>query len=384
MDDVVILAALRTPTGRAGGQFRSLTPEQLAAPVLTALLAKSGVDPAAVDEVILGNAVGPGGNLARLCLLAAGLPVTVPGLTVDRQCGGGLEAVRLATALLQSGAAGCVMAGGVESCSQEPVRLGADGRALPRARFAPDHLGDPDMGAAAEDLAAACGIGRPEQDAWAHRSQERALAALAAGAFSAEVVPVPVTETGGGTRLVARDETPRRLLPLAKLAALPPVFRPAGSVTAGNSCRRNDGAAALLLSTAAEAARRGLRPLARVVATAVVGVPPAAPGLGPAAAIRALSARTGIALARVDLFEINEPFAALALACVRDLGLPPERVNPWGGALALGHPYGATGAILLTRLVHGLARTRERYGLAALGIAGGLGMATLVERWPCE
>ncbi|HEY8449918.1 MAG TPA: thiolase family protein, partial [Bacillota bacterium] len=306
MVDVWILAAKRTPIGKAHGQFRNVSPEALAAAAIRGALQQAGVPAEAVDEVILGNAVGPGGNLARVALLAAGLPASVPGLTVDRQCGGGLEAVRLAAALIRSGAGRCYVAGGVESTSQEPLRISAEGVPLKRARFAPDDLGDPDMGEAAETLAERLGISREAQDRWAHRSQTRTLAAIADGLFASELVPVPVPGPTGKP-FVDRDETLRRPLPLERLRRLPPAFREYGTITAGNACRRNDGAAALVLASGAMlpglASATGLRTLARLLDVAVVGVPPELPGLATAAAVQALLERTGLGRDDIDLYE---------------------------------------------------------------------------------
>lgn len=386
--EAYVLAAKRTPVGKAGGRLRRVPPEVLAAVAVRAALEQAGVGGDRVDEVILGNAVGPGGNLARLALLEAGLPVHVPGLTVDRQCAAGLEAVRLAAALVRAGAGTCYVAGGVESTSQEPDRILPDGTRLRRARFAPDRLGDPDMGEAAEALARRYGISRADQDAWAAESRARARAAVRAGVFEAEIAPVPLPAGPDGVQWVAQDELPRRDLPLDRLAALPPAFVDGGTVTAGNACRHNDGAAALVIASeavcrrAAEAGATGdgPRPLGRIVDAVAVGVRPDLPGAGAGAALRALAARTGVDLGHVDLFEISEPFAAVVLACMRELGLPPGKVNVWGGALALGHPYGATGAILLVRLLYGLRRLGGRYGAVAVASAGGLGAAMLVER----
>ncbi|AWK89972.1 thiolase family protein [Azospirillum thermophilum] len=382
----VIVAARRTPVGRIGGMLRDLPVEHLAAPVIRAVLADAGLDGAEVEEVILGNAVGPGGNVARLSALQAGLPVAVPGVTVDRQCGSGLEAINQAARLIESGAVDVVLAGGVESTSTAPWRvekpdsLYRSPRFYGRARFAPDAVGDPDMGVAAENVAEAWGIGRGRQDAYALESHRKAVAAQAAGRFTREIVPLTLPDG----RIAAQDECPRADTSAGKLARLRPVFREGGTVTAGNACPVNDGAAVVAL-VSEERFRRMGRPAGLLVAdSAAAGVEPRLLGTGPIPAVRRLLARNpGLALGDVDLVEFNEAFAAQVLACLDTLGIARERVCVGGGALALGHPYGASGAILVTRLFSELlfppAGTAPRRGLATLGIGGGLGLATLLE-----
>lgn len=376
----VIVAARRTPIGRMGGALRDLPVEDLAAPVIRAVLADAGIDPAEVDDVLLGNAVGPGGNVARLSALAAGLPVAVPGVTVDRQCGSGLEAVNMAARLVEAGAGEVFLAGGVESTSTAPWRVARPAgpyrtpRFYDRARFAPEAVGDPEMGGAAENVARACGITRERQDAFALESHRKAVAAQAAGRFTREIVPLALPH--GGT--VERDECPRPDTSAEKLARLPPAFVPGGTVTAGNACPVNDGAAVVaVVSERRFAAMAGARGLV-VVDSAAAGVDPNLLGTGPIPAVRRLLARQpGVNLADVDLVEFNEAFAAQVLACLDALEIPQTRVSVGGGALALGHPYGASGGVLMTRLFSEL-RTGQR-GLATLGIGGGIGLATLVE-----
>ncbi|HYE00376.1 MAG TPA: thiolase family protein [Alphaproteobacteria bacterium] len=378
-----IVAARRSPVGRMGGALRDLPVEALAAPVLRAVVEDAGLDPAGIDEVMLGNAAGPGGNVARLSLLQAGLPLDVPGVTIDRQCGSGLEAVNLAAALIASGAADCVLAGGVESTStapwraERPARPGGLPRFYGRARFAPDAIGDPEMGVAAENVARACGIDRARQDAYALASHAKAVAAQDAGRFDREIVPLP---TGGG--LVHRDECPRRDTSLEKLARLPAAFVPGGTVTAGNSCPLNDGAAIVAVVSARRWAALGRPPALRVRATAAAGVDPNLLGLGPVPAVERLLRRSGVERGAINLVEFNEAFAAQVLASLDRLGLPESRVNRGGGALALGHPFGASGAILTVRLFSEMLdpKANAALGLATLGIGGGLGVATLVER----
>jgi len=375
----VLVAARRTPIGRVGGALAKLDVAALSSPVLRALvddLVSLGCNDIDIDEVVLGNCTGPGGNPARVALLAAGLGVEVPGLTVDRQCGSGLEAIAVATHRVLAGAS-CVLAGGVESASTAPQRsaLQADGSraAYDRARFAPDELGDPDMGPAAEALAAAAGITRERQDAYALRSHQRALLAADQGRFAAELVPV------GG---VVADERPRRGLTTDLLSRFKPAFAAGGTVTVGNSCGVNDGAAALAIVDEETRQRLGLPGLA-VRAYASHGVDPRLPGLGPVPAVRSVLAAAGLFMRDVGAVEITEAFAAQVLACTDALGLDPmsDAVCAEGGAIALGHPWGASGALLVVRLFSRMVRQDgPRWGLATCAIGGGQGVAMLVER----
>jgi acetyl-CoA C-acetyltransferase len=387
MTEALIIAARRTPIGRAGRSLKTLTVDALAVPVLQALLVDGGLEAQAVDEVILGNAVGPGGNPARLALLAAGFPVDVPGVTVDRQCGSGLEAIHLGARLIQAGAAEVVIAGGAESVSTAPWRMAKPAslyetpRFLDRARFAPDALGDPDMGEAAETVAQRFQISRDRQDRFALASHQKAIAAQQAGRFQAELVPIAAS----GVPLLEADECPRANLTLARLAKLPPAFEPGGTVTVGNACPINDGAAAVLLVSAGQYRALNCSGGLRIVDAVAAGVEPTILGMGPVAAIQKLLRRhPHLSLDQIDRVEFNEAFAAQVLACLDALAIPKAKVNTAGGAIALGHPYGASGAILMTRLFTDLVRhplqPSLRWGLATLGIAGGLGLATLVER----
>jgi len=377
----VIVAARRTPIGRIGGSLRDLPVEDLTAPVIRAVLADAGLEPGEVDDVLLGNAVGPGGNVARLSALAAGLPVAVPGVTVDRQCGSGLEAVNMAARLIEAGAGEVYLAGGVESTSTAPWRVEKPAtpwrtpRFYDRARFAPDSVGDPEMGVAAENVARAWGITRERQDAFALASHRKAVAAQASGRFAREIVPLNLPVG----RVIDRDECPRPDTSAEKLARLPAVFVPGGTVTAGNACPVNDGAAVVaVVSERRFAALAGARGLL-VADSAAAGVDPTLLGTGPIPAVRRLLARhPGLDLDGIDLVEFNEAFAAQVLACLDTLGIPEDKVSVGGGALALGHPYGASGAVLVTRLFSELAPGQR--GLATLGIGGGLGLATLLER----
>lgn len=381
----VIVAARRTAIGTAGRGFADHTVDALAAPVVAA--AAAAVAPAGlpVDDVVLGNCMGPGGDLARVTALRAGLGTSVPGVAVDRQCGSGLDAVMQAASRVRAGDARLVIAGGAESASTAPHRHWPDsGERYARAPFAPAGFPDPDMGPAADDLARVRGIGRARQDAWAARSHARAAAAQAAGVFDAEIVPVDG---------VARDDRPRASMDVARLARFAPAFtpssaahprdgaRPGGTVTAGNSCGFSDGAAAMAVTTAEVARDLGL-PGLRVRAAAVAGGDPALPGLGGAPAARAALDRAGLRAADLGFVEITEAFAAQLLAVSDELGLDESTVSADGGAIALGHPWGASGAILLVRLAaRMLAPDADgRPGLAACSIGGGQGIAMIVER----
>jgi acetyl-CoA C-acetyltransferase len=373
----VVVDALRTPIGTAGHALARLTAPDLAAPLVRALtdrLGRLGAAPADVRDVVLGNCTGPGGDVARVAALQAGLPVSVPGLTVDRQCGSGLAAIALA-AVMAPAEPGVVLAGGVESASTAPWRSwppDADGEPVryARAPFAPADLGDPDMGPAADLLAADRGVSREDQDRYAARSHARAVATALAGGFDDELLPV------GG---VIRDERPREGLTVERLARLRPAFRPGGTVTAGNSCGISDGAALVAVVDAATHRRLGV-PGLRVLATATAGVDPNRPGRGLVPAARLALDRAGVDLADVDVVELNEAFAGQVLACCAELGLDPERVCPEGGALALGHPWGASGAVLAVRLFSQLVRRPGgRFGLAAIAVGGGQGVAMVVE-----
>ena len=379
----VIIAALRSPICRANGQLKQLRAPELLAPVLASLLASTGVEHAEVDDVIIGNAVGGGGNLARYAALQAGLPVTVPGLTVDRQCGSGLDAIALASRLVAAGGDPLFLAGGVESISTAPARATRDHDGglefYSRATFVPPEFGDPDMGVAAENVAGSFGVTRERQDEYALRSHRRAAEAAAAGKFSGEIVPV----TSNGT-LVVTDDGPRPSLRPALMARFPAAFVPGGTVTAANSCFDADAASAVVVTSLARARAMGATDGLEVLGNDTAGVDPELLGIGAAHAAERLLSRHGVAADSVDLIEFNEAFASQTIACLEYLGLDPARANREGGALALGHGYGASGAVLVTRL---LAQARSRYeetgsaalGLAMISIAGGMGTASLLR-----
>lgn len=383
----VIVAAVRTPVGKAYGMLSSLSMEALLAPLFTRLLAELPAGHSPVDEVIIGNATGGGGNIARLAALSAGVPLDVPAVTVDRQCGSGLEAVIQACRLVQAQAGECYFAGGVESVSNAPWRvekphsLKQMPRFYSRARFSPDDIGDPEMGIAAENVARRCGISRERQDRFALRSHQRAVAAQQQGAFVNEIVPLCVAG-----QPIMQDECPRPDTSLARLATLPPVFAADGSVTAGNCCPLNDGASLLLVMSRRRARECGFQQGLRFVDACSAGVDPNYLGLGPVPATQKLLARQPqVDLERVSAIEFNEAFAAQVLGSLDALGIDEQRVNRQGGAIALGHPYGASGAIMVTRLFSQLRHTEneDKLGLAMLGIAGGLGLSALfrAQKW---
>jgi 3-oxoadipyl-CoA thiolase len=393
--DAHIIAAVRTPIGRAGGALADLRPDDLAAIPLRALLQRENIPAGRVDDVILGCANQAGEdnrNVARMALLLAGLPVDIPGQTVNRLCGSGLQAAVSAAHAIRAGEGALLLAGGVESMTRAPYVMLKPSKPWDRTppavadstvgwRFTNPRLPADwtiSLGMTAERVAASRGIARREQEEFAVESQRRAQAALAAGVFEDEIVPVEVPGRGGSST-VARDEPPRGDVTLESLARLSPAFQRDGTVTAGTSSGINDGAAALALASAEVARELGAKSLARVVSSAVAGVDPSCMGLGPVPATRKALARAGLRAGDLDLIELNEAFAAQAIACIRDLELDPERVNIYGGAIALGHPLGASGARILTTLVHALRRSGGRYGLATMCIGVGQGIALVVE-----
>ena len=393
-----IVDAVRTPIGRYGGALAGVRPDDLAALVLRALVERTGLDPAVVEDVILGCANQAGEdnrNVARMALLLAGYPVEVAGLTVNRLCGSGLQAINSAVHAIAVGDGDVFVAGGVESMSRAPFVMLKPEAAFERgARELVDStLGwrfvNPKMDAAypaislgetAECVADDWHVTRERQDAFAAESQRRAVAAIDGGRFDGQLVPVPIPQRKGDPTLVARDEHPRADTTEEGLAKLKPAFCDGGTVTAGNASGINDGAAAVLVVEAERGRALGLRPMARVLATAVAGVDPRVMGIGPVPAVRKALGRAGLEVGDLDVVELNEAFASQSVACMDELGLDPAIVNPSGGAIALGHPLGASGARLVTMLVHELARTGGRYGLASMCIGVGQGIATVVER----
>jgi len=395
VSDAFITAAVRTPVGRAGGVLADVRADDLAATAIRALLERGRIPGHRVDDVILGCANQAGEdnrNVARMALLLAGLPIEVPGQTVNRLCGSGLQAVVSATHAIRAGEGNLFIAGGVESMTRAPQVMLKSSRAWDRSppaiadstvgwRFVNPRMPEKwtiSLGETAERVAQTYGISREEQDQFALATQRRAEAAIAAGVFADELVPVEI-DGAAGRRTVNRDEPPRPGLTLEALAKLEPAFVPNGSVTAGTSSGISDGAAALAVASAQAMSVSRLEPLARVVATAVAGVDPSCMGLGPIPATRKALERAGLTVADLDLIELNEAFAAQAIACIRELELDSAKVNIHGGAIALGHPLGASGARILTTLVHALRRTGGRYGLATMCIGVGQGIAVVVE-----
>ncbi len=394
--DAVIVDAVRTPVGRHGGALSPVRPDDLLARVIEALVERTGVPPDRIEDVIAGctNQAGEDNrNVGRMAALLAGLPVEVAGQTVNRLCGSGLQAVVSAGHAIRAGEGDVFIAGGVESMSRAPWVMLKPGEGFSRQappvadttvgwRFTnpamPERWTIP-LGETAEVVAEEYGISREEQDAFSAESQRRAAAAMEAGRFEDEIVPIEVPQHRGDPLRIARDEHPRPEVTVEKLARLRPVFRKDGTVTAGSASGLNDGAAALLVTSRAAARELGLAPMARLGASAVAGVDPARMGIGPVPATRKALERAGLAVADLDLIELNEAFAAQALPCIRELGLDPEKVNVSGGAIALGHPLGCTGAKLLTTLVHELARRGARTGLVTMCIGVGQGIALVVH-----
>jgi acetyl-CoA C-acetyltransferase len=373
-------------------------PDDLAATVLEAVVARSGIDPSIIDDVILGCANQAGEdnrNIARMALLIAGLPVEVAGQTVNRLCGSGLQAVASAAQAIAVGDADVVIAGGVESMSRAPLVTLKPESGYERGnrelvdttigwRFVNPVLDAKyptiSLGETAERVAAQWSVSREEQDAFALESQRRAAAAASSGVHAEEIVPVKIPQRKGDAISVDKDEHPRPETNAASLAKLRPAFIEGGSVTAGNASGINDGAAALLVMEAGRARALGLKPLARVVATSVAGVDPSVMGIGPIPAIRKLLERTGLSAKEIDRVELNEAFASQAVACIRELGLNPATTNIHGGAIALGHPLGASGARMLVTLTRELTRSGSRFGIASMCVGVGQGIAMLVER----
>jgi acetyl-CoA C-acetyltransferase len=389
--EALILSACRTPIGSFGGALKSLSAPDLGAVVIREAIARAGLQSSDVGDVIMGCVLqaGAGMNVARQAALKAGLPDEVPAETVNRVCGSGLQAVVHAVEAVRVGYVDTIVAGGTESMSNAPYILeGARwGYRMGNAEVVDSMLHEGltcaikscHMGLTAEEIASRYGVSRADQDAFAAESQNRAERAIAEGRFKDEIVPVPVPQKNGDPLQVDTDEYPRAGTTAEKLAALKPAFKKDGSVTAGNASGINDGAAAVIVATRTKAQRVGAKPLARIRSYASIGVDPMVMGIGPVPAVRKAIDRAGLTLADIDLFELNEAFAAQSVAVVRELGVDPTRVNVNGGAIALGHPIGASGARVLTTLLYALRARSLRYGVASLCIGGGMGIAMVVE-----
>ncbi|OIQ00517.1 acetyl-CoA acetyltransferase [Candidatus Wirthbacteria bacterium CG2_30_54_11] len=395
MKPVVITSAVRTAIGRIGGALKDVQPEVFLKPVITEALVRSGVNGAMVDEVVIGQAKQSteAPNIARVASLLAGLPDSVPAYTVHRQCSSGLQVILNAVFQIQAGYADIMLAGGVESMSTAPYYLrgarfgyGAGNALLldpnteSQPRSQPESVyGTLSMGETAETLAEQYHITREEQDAFAFQSQQRTLAAQDSGCFADEIVPIEVKQ-GREICVFDRDEHPRKDTTLEKLAKLKPAFKKDGTVTAGNSSGRNDGAAAVLIMTEERASALGLKPLVRFVSAGIAGVDPRTMGIGPVPATHKALKRAGLTLADIDLIELNEAFAAQSLAVIKELDLPQEKVNVNGGAIALGHPLGCSGTRIAVTLIHEMMERGSQRGLATICVAGGLGVTVIFEK----
>ncbi len=390
--ETVILSACRTPIGAFGGALKDLSASELGAIVIREAIARAGVAPADVGDVVMGCVLqaGAGMNVARQAALKAGLPVEVPGMTVNRVCGSGLQAVVHAVEAIRVGYVDTIVAGGTESMSNAPYLLKGVrwGYRMGHAEAIDSMLHEGltcaiagyHMGITAEEVATRYQVSRADQDAFAAESQARAVAAVEGGRFKDEIVAVPVPQRKGDPVIVDRDEYPRRGTTIDTLAQLKPAFKKDGTVTAGNASGINDGAAALVVTSGAKAASLGRKPLARILAYVSTGVDPKIMGIGPVPAIRKVLERSGLDVDAIDLFELNEAYAAQSLAVARELKLDPGKINVHGGAIALGHPIGASGARVLTTLLYALRARHLRYGIASLCIGGGMGIAMAVER----
>jgi len=391
MEDAVIVSAVRTPVGSFAGQFKDVPATELGAHAVSAALERAGISGEEVEELVLGCVLqaGLGQNPARQAAIGAGIPNEVPATTINMLCGSGLKAVAIASQMIRAGDVDVVVAGGMENMTRAPYLL-------PAARFGArmgdaevvdsmvhdglwDAFNDIHMGVTAENLAEQYGIGREEQDEFAANSQQKAERAVADGVFKDEIVPIAVP-VKGGTRVVDNDEHPRPGTTAEALARLRAAFRrDGGTVTAGNASGVNDGAAAIVVMSASKANERGLRTFGTVESYASVGVDPKIMGIGPVPAVRKALARAGLELTDIDLFELNEAFAAQSLAVLRELNIDPERINPNGGAIALGHPIGASGGRILVTLLHEMRRRDSRRGLATLCVGGGQGQAAVIR-----
>ncbi|MBT2661108.1 thiolase family protein [Bacillus sp. ISL-45] len=385
--DAVIVSAVRTAIGRQGGALASVPAHVFGAEVIKEAIRRANVQPEMVEDVIMGNVISGGGNLARLTALQTGLSLELPGLTIDRQCGSGINAVNLAAQAIRAGAGDIYVAGGIESMSRAPYLMDKPERpyspvppGFRKSQLSPKEIGDPPMGITAENLVTKYSISREEQDQFALKSQQKMAAAMAEGRFDEQIVPITIPVRKGPPVIFNKDEHPRPQTTLEALAQLKPAFLPNGSVTAGSSSGLNDAAAALIVMSRMKAQELGVKPMAVVREQAIAGVDPNIMGIGPVPAVRKVLEKSGLTLDDMDIIEINEAFAAQVIACDRELNMNHSKVNVNGGAIAHGHPLGATGAILITKAAYELERRGGRYALITACIGGGQGIATIIER----
>jgi len=384
--DAVIVSAVRTAIGRQGSALATVPAHVFGAEVIKEAVKRAKVDPEQIDDVIFGNVLSAGGNIARLTALQTGLSINIPGLTIDRQCGSGINAINLAAQAINAGDGDIYVAGGTESMSRAPYLLDRAEKAYsaepPRFRksqLSPEEIGDPPMGITAENLAEKYNVTREEQDEFALLSQQRMARAMEEGRFDEQIVPITIPVRKGEPIVFKTDEHPRPQTTIEALQKLPPAFLEGGTVTAGSSSGLNDAASAVVIMSREKAEELGVTPLATVRAYAVAGVDPNIMGIGPVPATQKVLERSGLSMDDLDLIEINEAFAAQVLACNRELNMNMEKVNVNGGAIAHGHPLGATGAILTTKAIYELKRSGGRYALITACIGGGQGIATIIE-----
>lgn len=383
MSQVYLIGGMRTPIGKTGGFLKDLLPEQLASVVLNKIVAHYKVSPHDIDQILFGNAVGPGGNIARVSLLEAGWPYHIPALTVDSQCGSGLSAVHLAASQIIAGQADLIIAGGVESTSMAPRRQFNSGDPrfqgenvyFDRAPFSTPSVGDPDIGEAAENLAKLMNISRKDMDLLALESHKRAAITQEQGLF--KDIITPITSSG---RIIDSDECIRKGMSLKLLERMKPVFMDGGKITAGNTCLKHDGAAVVLIASEQAVKKYNLKPQAVIRGTVSSGCDPNLFPLSPVSSIQKLVTNYNLQLNDINALEVNEAFAVKILACSRQLNFSLDKTNMLGGALAYGHPYGASGAIILLHLLKALEQVNGRFGIASIGAVGGLGISTLIER----
>ena len=390
MREAVIVSAVRTPIGKYAGMLSDFEGYELGAIAVKEAVKRAGIDPSQIDEVYMGNAEGAPGNIGRVIALEADLPVTVPGIQFDRQCASGLETICMAAAMIESGHGDIYVAGGAESQTNNPYFMHKTKRpfsyAFPSFNYvmmSPPKIGNPDMGITAENVLKLHPVSREKLDQFAYESHQKALKAIKSGAFKEQIMPL-VKNVKGKEVIIDTDEGPREDTTLEQLAKLKPIFAKDGLVTAGNSCPMNDGAAAVVIMSREKADELGLKPLLKVKGFASVGLDPHYMGFGPIGAVKKVLEKTGVTLDEVELIELNEAFASQAIGCIEELGLDPERVNPNGGAIALGHALGATGAVLTTKaaysMKYAMENAKRKYAIVTMCVGGGEGSAAIFER----